>query len=45
MPELILAISIHRERDLLQRLLTHTAGCYADLVMAHDTLDDIGQLT
>jgi hypothetical protein len=42
MPELTLAICIHREHDLLQRLLTHAESCYADLVVAHDGLDDTG---
>lgn len=40
MPEVSLAVCIYRERDHLQRLLTHARGCYADLIVVHDGPDD-----
>ena len=40
MPQLSLVVCVHQERDLLARLLEHTAGCYDDLVVVHDGPDD-----
>lgn len=42
MPELSLVICLHRERDLLQRLLRHAEGCFDDLVVVHDGPDEAG---
>lgn len=42
MPRLSLVVCLHRERDLLARLLEHSAGCYDDLVVVHDGPDDTG---
>jgi len=36
MPALSLVVCLHRERDLLARLLRETSGCYNDLVVVHD---------
>lgn len=40
MPPVTLAVCIHRERDLLDRLLRHAEGCYDDLVVVHDGPDE-----
>jgi hypothetical protein len=42
MPELSLVVCLHGERDLLQRLLDHTAGLYDDLLVVHDGPDTRG---
>src|SRR5689334_13053544 len=36
MPAISLVVCLHRERDLLKRLLEKTSGCYDDLVVIHD---------
>jgi hypothetical protein len=36
MPALSLVVCVHKERDLLERLLTEAQGCYDDLVVVHD---------
>jgi hypothetical protein len=41
-PPITLAVCLHRERDLLERLLRHAHGCYDDLVVVHDGPDDGG---
>lgn len=40
MPPLTLAVCLHRERDLLERLLQHAYGCHDDLVVVHDGPDE-----
>ncbi len=42
MPEISLAVCVYRDRDVLQRLLECSRGCYGDLVVAHDGPDDDG---
>jgi len=42
MPALSLVICVHQERELLQRLLEKTAGCYDEVVVAHDGPDTTG---
>lgn len=39
MPPVSLAVCVYQERELLQRLLQKSAGCYDDLVVAHDGPD------
>ena len=39
MPALSLVVCIYRQRDLLERLLRETQGCYDDLVVVHDGPD------
>jgi len=39
MPAISLVICVYRERDLLERLLRESAGCYDDLVVVHDGPD------
>jgi hypothetical protein len=39
MPALSLVVCVYRQRDLLERLLRKTAGCYDDLVVVHDGPD------
>ncbi len=36
MPKISLVVCLHKERDLLERLLQHASGCYDDLVVVHD---------
>jgi len=36
MPSISLVVCLNKERDLLERLLEQTAGCYDDLVVVHD---------
>jgi glycosyltransferase involved in cell wall biosynthesis len=36
MPAISLVVCLYKERDLLERLLQHTEGCYDDLVVVHD---------
>ena len=36
MPKISLVVCLHKERDLLERLLEHCNGCYDDLVVVHD---------
>lgn len=40
MPRLSLAVCLHKERDLLERMLERSAGCYDDLVVVHDGPDE-----
>ena len=40
MPKLSLVVCLHNERDLLQRLLQNSGGCYDDLVVVHDGPDE-----
>ena len=42
MPLLSLVVCVHNQRDLLERLLRHSAGCYDDLVVLHDIPDATG---
>ena len=42
MPALTLAVCIHNERDLLERLLQKAEGCYDELVVVHDGPDLTG---
>lgn len=42
MPEISLVVCLHREGDLLRRLLGHAEGCYDDLVVVHDGPDETG---
>lgn len=42
MPAISLVVCVCQERDLLERLLRHTAGCYDDLVVVHDGPDTTG---
>ena len=39
MPSISLALCVHRQRDLLERLLREAQGCYDDLVVVHDGPD------
>jgi hypothetical protein len=39
MPALTLVVCVHLQRDLLQRLLRESRGCYDDLVVEHDIPD------
>jgi hypothetical protein len=40
MPPVSLVVCVYKERDLLERLLQHAAGCYDDLVVVHDGAED-----
>ncbi len=42
MPPISLAVCVHRERELLKRLLENAAGCYDDLLVVHDGPDTNG---
>jgi hypothetical protein len=42
MPAVSLVVCVHRERELLQRLLRESAGLYDDLIVIHDGPDDTG---
>jgi hypothetical protein len=42
MPSVSLVVCVHCQRDLLERLLQHSAGCYDDLVVVHDGPDEDG---
>jgi hypothetical protein len=39
MPAVSLVVCLHQQRDLLERLLQNSAGCYDDLVVVHDGPD------
>jgi hypothetical protein len=41
MPAVSLVVCIHKQRDLLARLLREAAGCYDDLVVTHDGLENV----
>lgn len=36
MPKISLVVCLYREKDLLEKLLKHSEGCYDDLVVVHD---------
>jgi hypothetical protein len=36
MPKISLVVCLYRERNFLERLLSHSQGCYDDLVVVHD---------
>lgn len=36
MPKVSLVVCLYKERDLLERLLEHSVGCFDDLVVVHD---------
>ena len=40
MPAISLVVCLHQQRDLLERLLQKSAGCYDDLVVVHDGPDE-----
>ena len=40
MPALTLVVCVHRQRDLLERLLRESAGCYDELLVLHDIPDE-----
>ena len=42
MPAVSLVVCVYKERELLQRLVQRSAGCYDDLVVAHDGPDALG---
>ncbi len=42
MPPLSLVVCLHQQRDLLERLLEKSDGCYDDLVVVHDGPDTSG---
>lgn len=42
MPALSLVVCVHKERELLERLISHTVGLYDDLVVVHDGPDTTG---
>src|SRR6267378_2170301 len=42
MPAVSLVVCLHQQRDLLERLLQKSAGCYDDLVVVHDGPDEPG---
>jgi len=39
MPAISLVVCVHRQRDLLERLICESSGCYDDLVVVHDGPD------
>lgn len=45
MPAVSLVVCCHGERELLQRLLKESVGCYDDLVVVHDGPDAMGLRT
>ena len=42
MPALTLVVCVHGQRELLERLLRESAGCYDELVVVHDGPDTTG---
>lgn len=42
MPALSLMVCLYQQRDLLERLLRESQGCYDDLVVVHDGPDETG---
>jgi hypothetical protein len=40
MPNISLVICLYKERDLLERLLQQAEGCYDDLVVVHDGVEE-----
>jgi hypothetical protein len=43
MPAISLVVCVRGERDLFDRLLHESSGCYDDLVVVHDGLEDVEQ--
>jgi hypothetical protein len=41
MPSVSLVVCLYKERDLLERLLQHAAGCFDDLVVVHDGAENV----
>jgi glycosyltransferase involved in cell wall biosynthesis len=41
MPKVSLVVCLYKERDLLERLLKQSVGCYDDLVVVHDGPEEI----
>src|SRR5215469_10070334 len=41
MPPLSLIVAVHRDGDLLQRLMDNSKGCYDELVVVHDGPDEV----
>jgi len=39
MPAISLVVCVHRQRDLLERLIRESAGCYDELIVLHDKPD------
>ena len=39
MPAVTLVVCVHRQRDLLERLIRESAGCYDELIVLHDIPD------
>jgi hypothetical protein len=39
MPPVTLVVCVHRQRDLLERLICESAGCYDELIVLHDIPD------
>jgi len=39
MPSVTLVVCVHRQRDLLERLIRESAGCYDELIILHDIPD------
>ena len=42
MPATSLVVCLYKQRDLLERMLQRSAGCYDDLVVVHDGPDEAG---
>ena len=40
MPKISLVVCLYKERDLLERLLQQAEGCYEDLVVVHDWVEE-----
>lgn len=43
MPSVSLVVCLYKERELLERLLKNSAGCYDDLVVVHDGVEGESQ--
>jgi glycosyltransferase involved in cell wall biosynthesis len=41
MPKISLVVCLYKERDLLERLLQRSEGCYDDLVVVHDGPEEV----
>ncbi len=39
MPAISLVVCVHRQRDLIERLIRESAGCYDELIVLHDIPD------
>ena len=40
MPAVTLVVCVHRQRDLLERLVRESEGCYDELIVLHDIPDE-----